>query len=170
MNADKSTMMEFINKLMIDNPIPLDGSATTGASPDFAAAKASMRSVIDAMDRFAEAARDSAKAFEAFGVANRPRMPPMISLVRPPDGTLFGLPVFISRNAVTSVPNRKHCWRRNQKRAYHLRIEKKWAKRWGTRLLPAAFMINPGAAGLYGAGPAQLIIHDEIHDKLKGGS
>ncbi len=40
------------------------------------------------------------------------------------------------------VPVRKHKLRRNQKRSYHARIQKKWNKRFGTFMSAQAIVMN----------------------------
>lgn len=48
------------------------------------------------------------------------------------------------------VPNRIHKKRKNQSAAYHIRVQKKWAKRFGMHTERFALMVNPKAAGLFG--------------------
>ena len=49
------------------------------------------------------------------------------------------------------VPARVHKRRRSQSASYHARVQKKWLKRWGTRVERYALIMNPNAAGLIGA-------------------
>lgn len=46
------------------------------------------------------------------------------------------------------VPVRRHKKRANQSAAYHRRIQKKWNKRWGTKTVRSAYLLNPGVLGL----------------------
>ena len=48
------------------------------------------------------------------------------------------------------VPIKKHRKRRNQSAAYHRRIQKKWTKRYGTRVENVAYFVSPSAVGLFG--------------------
>lgn len=49
---------------------------------------------------------------------------------------------------VRTVPIKTHKKRRNQSIAYHLRVQKKWQKRYGTRTERYALMVNPEMLGL----------------------
>ncbi len=84
--------------------------------------------------------------------------------------------------AMQTVPARVHKKRRNQSDAYHQRVQKKWVKRWGTKQVPGAYMIDAAAIG--GSGKI-LVVHpalgmaalesldkscrDSPQDTLKGG-
>lgn len=66
--------------------------------------------------------------------------------------SLFGIPVRVIDTDLCKrvVPVKRHTWRRNQSAAYHKRIQKKWAKRYGTKVETVAYFVSPAAAGLYG--------------------
>ena len=49
--------------------------------------------------------------------------------------------------ATSAEPERKHKKRHNQNEAYHRRVQKKWTKRWGTKQVPCAYLINNAALG-----------------------
>ena len=55
--------------------------------------------------------------------------------------------VIESRFAETTEPVRKHRKRRNQSESYHRRVQKKWVKRWGTKQVPCAYLIDNAALG-----------------------
>lgn len=61
--------------------------------------------------------------------------------------------------ATTSVPVRKHKKRRNQSEAYHRRVQKKWTKRFGVKLVPSAYMVDERAIG--GSGRV-LVVHPDL--------
>lgn len=54
------------------------------------------------------------------------------------------------------VPNRRHKKRRNQTEAYHRRVQKKWAKRWGTHPEQRAYMVDMNAMSLFPAARPRL--------------
>ncbi len=60
---------------------------------------------------------------------------------------LHGMRVVVN-DAITygTVPARKHTKRKGT--AYHRRIQKKWTKRFGTRVVQFAFALNPRMLGL----------------------
>ncbi len=58
--------------------------------------------------------------------------------------------------ATQTVPARVHKKRRNQRDAYHQRVQKKWVKRWGTKQVPGAYVVDASAIG--GSGKI-LIMH-----------
>ena len=60
---------------------------------------------------------------------------------------LLGMRVAVN-DAITygTVPARKHTKRKGT--AYHRRIQKKWTKRFGTRVVEFAFVLNPSMLGL----------------------
>jgi hypothetical protein len=55
-----------------------------------------------------------------------------------------------SQYATMTEPTRTHKKRRNQSEAYHRRVRKKWVKRWGTKQVPCAYLIDNGVLGLPG--------------------
>ncbi len=55
-----------------------------------------------------------------------------------------------SQYATRTEPTRLHKKRRNQSAAYHRRVQKKWVKRWGTKQVPCAYLIDNGVLGLPG--------------------
>ena len=69
---------------------------------------------------------------------------------------LFGIQIVESSFCERNVPKRKHKHRRNQSAAYHLRVQKKWIKRFGTRKERFALMMNPGVLGLAGGDMVML--------------
>lgn len=66
--------------------------------------------------------------------------------------------------ALQTVPVKRHKKRRNQTEAYHLRVQKKWTKRHGTKQVPAAYMIDNSVIGGYGQ---MLVAHPAIVARLK---
>lgn len=75
-----------------------------------------------------------------------------------------GFPIHESMGAVTEEQWRNHNPRKGSP-AYHRRIQKKWKKRYGTRLVPAAYMADFKALGM-GQGMA-YIMHPALVVKLK---
>lgn len=75
---------------------------------------------------------------------------------------VLGIRIHESPLAVTHESVRKHKRTRHQTEAYHRRIQKKWRKRYGTIEVPAVFMIDPSAAGLYGFGGQRYIAHPKL--------
>lgn len=69
-----------------------------------------------------------------------------------PEHRLFGIPVRVIDTDLCKrvVPIKRHTHRRNQSAAYHRRIQKKWAKRYGTKVENVAYFVSPAAAGLFG--------------------
>lgn len=61
--------------------------------------------------------------------------------------------------AMQTVPARVHKKRRNQSYAYHQRVQKKWVKRWGTKQVPCAYMVDAAAIG--GSGKI-LLVHPDL--------
>lgn len=81
-----------------------------------------------------------------------------------------GMHVFVDPNAATSSPRREHK-AHPARLTYHVRIQKKWNKRFGMRLVPALFVVNSSAAfslipGGGIGGPDTLVIHPELWKKL----
>lgn len=66
--------------------------------------------------------------------------------------------------ATRSVPVRVHKKRRNQSDAYHRRVQKKWTKRFGTKLVPSSYLIDNQAIG--GTGRT-LVMHPELVARLQ---
>lgn len=66
--------------------------------------------------------------------------------------SLFGIPVRVIDSDLCKrvVPVKQHRKRRNQSASYHRRIQKKWTKRYGTRVEHVAYFVSPSAAGLLG--------------------
>lgn len=93
----------------------------------------------------------------------------MLQLSRMLEAKLFGLPVRVYNNLPFEkrVSNRVHKRRRNQKLSYHERIQKKWDKRFGTRIEQFVVMIDPQAAGLMFGGPT-LTMSPEAMAILRG--
>lgn len=60
------------------------------------------------------------------------------------------LQVHESQYATRTEPTRLHKKRRNQSEAYHRRVQKKWVKRWGTKQVSCAYLIDNGVLGLPG--------------------
>lgn len=61
--------------------------------------------------------------------------------------------------ATKSVPVRKHKKRRNQSEAYHRRVQKKWTKRFGVKLVPSTYMIDNRVIGGNGQ---TLVMHPDL--------
>jgi hypothetical protein len=74
------------------------------------------------------------------------------------------LQVHESPLALQTVPVKRHKKRRNQREAYHRRVQKKWTKRHGTKQVPAAYMIDNSVIGGYGQ---TLVAHPSIVARLK---
>lgn len=87
-----------------------------------------------------------------------------------------------SSYAMQTVPARVHKKRHNQSDAYHQRVQKKWKKRWGTKQVPGAYMVDAAAIG--GSGKILVVhpalgrgvlesltksCHESLQDILKGG-
>lgn len=66
--------------------------------------------------------------------------------------------------ALQTVPVKRHKKRRNQREAYHRRVQKKWTKRHGTKQVPAAYMIDNSVIGGYGQ---TLVAHPSIVARFK---
>lgn len=80
---------------------------------------------------------------------------------------LFGMEIVVSEFAKTTVPVRKHKKRRNQSKAYHLRVQKKWLKRWGTKTVPSAYVFNRSALG-FGQQGEVMVVHPSLAVLMKG--
>lgn len=74
-----------------------------------------------------------------------------------------GMRIQVSELATTPTPVRKHKKRRNQTQAYHRRIQKKWTKRFGTKLIPGAYRIDGRAFG----GEEMLVVHPSIERQMR---
>lgn len=61
--------------------------------------------------------------------------------------------------ATRAEPEQKHKKRRNQSEAYHHRVQKKWTKRWGTKQVPCAYMIDNAALG----GSGRTLVAHPLH-------
>lgn len=66
--------------------------------------------------------------------------------------------------ALQAVPVKRHKKRRNQTEAYHRRVQKKWTKRYGTKQVPAVYVIDNRVMGGYGK---TLVAHPSILALLK---
>lgn len=69
---------------------------------------------------------------------------------------LFGIPVFASPFCNRIVSVRQHKKRRNQSATYHRRVQKKWTKRFGTKVEKVAYLIGGNALG-----NQSLVLHPE---------
>lgn len=69
-----------------------------------------------------------------------------------------------SQYATRTEPARMHKKRRNQSSAYHRRVQKKWVKRWGTKQVPCAYLIDNGVLGLPGS---TLVAHPQYVAELR---
>lgn len=69
---------------------------------------------------------------------------------------ILGMEVVTSPYCQRIVSLRQHKKRRNQSAAYHLRIQKKWTKRFGTRIEKVAYMISGGFLG-----PDRMVVHPD---------
>lgn len=75
-----------------------------------------------------------------------------------------GMRVFESPLAMLPEPIKRHRKRKGT-RAYHLRIQKKWTKRYGTEMKPCMLILNMGSVGLgYGD---DLVMHPELMTLLR---
>lgn len=63
-------------------------------------------------------------------------------------GLLSGIRIHSSPYAYTYEPIKKHKHRSNQRDSYHRRIQKKWTKRFGTKKVPCAFVVNGSVLGM----------------------
>jgi hypothetical protein len=63
-------------------------------------------------------------------------------------GLLSGIKIHTSPYAYLDEAVRKHKHRSNQRASYHRRIQKKWLKRFGTKRVPCAFMVNGSILGM----------------------
>lgn len=76
----------------------------------------------------------------------------------------FGGPRVVESPLVgKDVPARPHKRRRNQSEAYHRRIQKKWAKRYGTKRESCVLMVDGSRFGL---GP-MLVLHPADAQRLR---
>jgi uncharacterized protein YeeX (DUF496 family) len=72
--------------------------------------------------------------------------------------SLYHIKVLVSDAAMTSVPQRPHQWRkRTQREQYHFRVNKKWRKRFGMRLIPGAYML----------GSDTMVAHPTVLERMK---
>ena len=63
---------------------------------------------------------------------------------------LSGVKAIVHPLAGNEAPARQHKKRRNQSASYHARVQKKWTKRFGKKLVPAAYRRHPRLrAGLF---------------------
>ena len=159
-------MADEISRIVVAGNIDASHGAiaTTNAATSISAQDviAGLARAVQEMDRYAQAVRKSIPALHS--LAGALRILPQ-AVIPAHARSFFGVPMIVSSNAVRLVPVRAHRRRRNQSLAYHLRVQKKWAKRWGTRTVPAAFMLGP-SSGLFGNN-ATLIVHDEIDEQLR---
>lgn len=61
--------------------------------------------------------------------------------------------------ATCTEPVKAHKQRRSQTKAYHKRIQKKWTKRYGTKQVPCAYMIDNTYLGGFGR---TLVAHPSL--------
>ena len=69
---------------------------------------------------------------------------------------IFGIKIFESPYCNRIVSVRKHKKRHNQSETYHRRVQKKWTKRFGTRIEKVAYLIGGQVFGR-----EMLIMHPE---------
>lgn len=74
------------------------------------------------------------------------------------------LQVQASPLVLQTVPVKRNKKRSNQREAYHRRVQKKWTKRYGTKQVPAAYMVDNSVIGGYGR---TLVAHPSIVARLK---
>lgn len=77
---------------------------------------------------------------------------------------IAGLRIRESPLAVKSAPAKPHRKRRGQTDAYHRRVQKKWLKRFGTKQVPCAYMVDNSYLG--GVGKT-MIAHPSLVAKLR---
>ena len=77
---------------------------------------------------------------------------------------ILGVPIVASTMAVTKRANRIHKKRRSQSAAYHLRIQKKWNKRFGFHHIPCAYMVTDPWTGRQ-----SYVMHPTLVAKLPKG-
>lgn len=71
---------------------------------------------------------------------------------------LFKIRILVSPSAMNSIPQRTHKWRkRTQREQYHLRVNKKWRKRFGVRSVPGAYML----------GSDTMVVHPVVLERMK---
>lgn len=75
-----------------------------------------------------------------------------------------------SPHCTTRGPAQRHRKRRNQSAAYHRRIQKKWTKRYGTKDVPSAYIIDTSLISLSGRGEKVLVIHPSLMSALRAGT
>ena len=61
-------------------------------------------------------------------------------------------------------PTKVHKHRRSQTDAYHKRIQKKWTKRYGTKQVPCAYVVDNACLGGFGR---TLIVHPSLMAGLR---
>lgn len=87
------------------------------------------------------------------------------------DALLYGTGISVQYSplAVRTVPRKVHKHRRGQTKAYHARIQKKWAKRYGTRQERCAYVIDPRALFPlpFGGQGKTLILHPSHRDQFE---
>lgn len=152
-------------------------SMTTGAPcSDGVLTQASILKTVDSIkSTMAEFDRGRAASYQGLKRAIEESsilMPPSSHLKEDLDffkrGAVFGTAVRESKLALTTAPAKVHKHRRGQTKAYHARIQKKWTKRFGTKQVPGAYMIDTHAVSLFGRGEKVLVAHPEILKELKG--
>ena len=77
---------------------------------------------------------------------------------------LSGVKAIVHPLATTEAPARQHKKRRNQSASYHARVQKKWTKRFGKKLVPRAVLFNER---VFGSTQPVLYVHPELMEKLK---
>lgn len=78
-----------------------------------------------------------------------------------------GLPILENPLATNQVPARAHKRRRNQTEAYHRRVQKKWLKRFGTKSVPGAYLMDARFAMPWAAPGRIVVCHPEIAKLLR---
>lgn len=80
------------------------------------------------------------------------------------DLIINGIRIRSSLLAVNTEQAKRHRKRRSQSASYHRRVQKKWLKRFGTKQVPCAYVIDNGFLG--GVGQT-LIAHPSIVERLR---
>ncbi len=127
-------------------------NACTSTVPDRATTLETMQTAIDAMELVMRSAPE-----------------PDTNHFR--DALLYGTGISVQYSplAERTVPKKVHKHRRGQTKAYHARIQKKWAKRFGTKQERCAFVIDPRALLPFpfaGQGNT-LVLHPSLRDQFE---
>lgn len=93
-----------------------------------------------------------------------------------PADIINGIRIVSSPYAVSITQVRNHKRRRSQSKKYHLRIQKKWRKRWGTKEEPAAYFLSGDILGHINvagrstgrlSGSRTVVAHPSLVESLK---